>query len=305
MRRTRRVWSNCYKNFRTLHERARLKSNWNATELRMSRQRAAKEPSMVWEACDPSIRNFLLRTMADDEARAIERHLEPAELGEGCIILARDVPFPFVYFIESGVVSIVGAASDGRVAAAGMIGREGAAGAVSILEAESPAHDHRVLVPGSAWRVPVRTLMSELPRMPAFRVRLLRYIYASMVQALETSLSSAISTVEARLARCLLMCHDRLDGDEIPITHNALSHTIGVRRAGVTVALHVLEGEHMIRSLRGRITIRNRSGLETLAFGTYGRAEAEYNRLVGPAPGPAPSSGQRRPARVVSHAAAS
>jgi CRP-like cAMP-binding protein len=260
---------------------------------------------MVWEARDASIRNLLLRMMADDEARAIERHLEPAELGEGCTILARDVPFPFVYFIESGVVSIVGTASDGRVAAAGMIGREGAAGAVSILEVGSPAHNHRVLVPGNAWRLPARTLMSELHRMPAFKIRLQRYIYASMVQAFETSLSSAISTVEARLARCLLMCHDRLDGDEIPITHNALSHTIGVRRAGVTVALHVLEGEHMVRSLRGRIIIRDRAGLETVAFGTYGRAEAEYDRLIGPVPGPASKVGQRWPARVASHAAVS
>jgi len=190
---------------------------------------------MMWEARNSTFRNLLLRSLSEDECRAIERHLEFVEFGEGQTIVPRDVPFPYVYFVESGVVSIVGATSEGRVAAVGMIGREGAAGIFAILDADSAAHDHRVLIPGSAWRIPRWTLKAELPRVQNFRLRLNRYIYATMVQALETSLSSAVSTVEARLARCLLMCHDRIEGDEIAITHNALSHAIGVRRAGVTV----------------------------------------------------------------------
>ena len=77
------------------------------------------------------------------------------------------------------------------------------------------------------------------------------------------------------------MCHDRLDGNELPLTHGFIAIMLGVRRSGVTEALQVLEGEGMIRGGRGKITVINRAKLEAAAGTSYGVPEAEYRRLIG------------------------
>jgi hypothetical protein len=94
-------------------------------------------------------------------------------------------------------------------------------------------------------------------------------------------MAGALLTIEARLARWLLMCHDRAASDELSMTHEFLAGMLSVRRPGLTVATHVLEGDGLIRATRGRIVIRDRAGLEKLADGTYGPAEVEYERLIG------------------------
>ena len=86
--------------------------------------------------------------------------------------------------------------------------------------------------------------------------------------------------MDTRLARWLLMCHDRLDGDEIPVTHEFLSMMLGVQRSGATLAVQTLEGNRLIKARRGRITVVNREALLALANGSYGAPEAEYARLI-------------------------
>ena len=93
-------------------------------------------------------------------------------------------------------------------------------------------------------------------------------------------MSTPSMTLPMRLARWLLMCHDRVDGDEFCVTHDFLSLMLGVRRAGVTTTLHELEGDGAIRSKRRHVTVLNREYLERLAEDGYGVAEAEYARLL-------------------------
>jgi CRP-like cAMP-binding protein len=102
-----------------------------------------------------------------------------------------------------------------------------------------------------------------------------------MTQTSQTALSNGQSKLEERLARWLLMCHDRINGDTVELTHEFLSVMLGVRRAGVTVGTHVLEGKGLIRASRGGITILDREGLEEEAQGFYGVPEASYARLIG------------------------
>src|SRR3954466_7582571 len=101
------------------------------------------------------------------------------------------------------------------------------------------------------------------------------------MQTAETVCATARHTIEQRLARWLLMCHDRADGDEFALTHHFLATMLGVRRPGVTIATHVLEGQGLIRAQRGRIAILDRANLERMAGASYGAAEAEYERVVG------------------------
>lgn len=102
-----------------------------------------------------------------------------------------------------------------------------------------------------------------------------------MSQTAHTALANGQGKLEQRLARWLLMAHGRIDGDELPLTHEFLALMLSVRRPGVTVALQLLEHRALIAAKRGIITIRHRKGLTELANGLYGIAEAEYRRLIG------------------------
>ena len=103
-----------------------------------------------------------------------------------------------------------------------------------------------------------------------------------MIQTAHTVLAQGRAKLEERLARWLLMSHDRAEGDELPLTHEFLALMLGVRRAGVTMATHLLEGRGVIRATRGQLMVVDRKGLEEIAGGTYGVPEAEYRRLIGP-----------------------
>jgi CRP-like cAMP-binding protein len=102
-----------------------------------------------------------------------------------------------------------------------------------------------------------------------------------MIQTSHSALANGRYTIQERLARWLLMCLDRMDGDDLPLTHEFLSLMLGVRRSGVTEALHVLEGVNIVKAGRGTIRVLNRERLEEIAGGCYGLPEAEYNKLIG------------------------
>lgn len=101
-----------------------------------------------------------------------------------------------------------------------------------------------------------------------------------MIQTAQTAVANAKAKLEERLARWLLMVHDRTGGRHVEITHQFMATMLGSRRAGVTVALHELEGRGLVRSERGRVTICDRAGLEELAGEFYGVAEREYRRIM-------------------------
>jgi CRP-like cAMP-binding protein len=110
---------------------------------------------------------------------------------------------------------------------------------------------------------------------------LLRFAQAFMIQLGQTALANGIYQIEQRLARWLLMCHDRVDGDDLFTTHEFLSLMLGVRRAGVTLALQALEDRGLISTKRGQVTVLDRAKLEGVAGDSYGVPEAEYARLIG------------------------
>ncbi len=110
---------------------------------------------------------------------------------------------------------------------------------------------------------------------------LLKYVQVFMTQTAHTAIANARAKLEERLARWILMADDRLDGKSLPLTHEFLSLMLGVRRAGVTEALHALEAQSLIQPARGEIVVLNRKGIERRAGASYGVPEAEYRRLIG------------------------
>ena len=134
---------------------------------------------------------------------------------------------------------------------------------------------------GEGLRMPTHHLEEVMDERPSLHRRLLRYAQALNVQTSGTAFANAEHTVETRLARWLLMCHDRVDGDALSTTHEFLSLMLGVRRAGVTLALQALEGRRLISTKRGQVTVLDRAKLEEVAGDSYGVPEAEYARLIG------------------------
>lgn len=225
-------------------------------------------------------RNRLLKAMAPEDFARLQLHLEPvALLSQQCLIKpnARTEHF---HFVESGITSITAEGASGR-AEVGMIGREGVTGATPVLlGSDRVPHDHFVQMPGSALRIGVEVVSAAVHESPSLRRLLLRYVLTEFVQTRQTAFVNATLNIEPRLARWLLMCHDRVDGDELLLRHEFLSMMLGVQRSGVTLAMQQLEGAGRIRAKRGRITVLDREGLEEVADGGYGAPEAEYARLI-------------------------
>jgi CRP-like cAMP-binding protein len=225
-------------------------------------------------------RNQLLRAMRAEDFAALRPHLRHAELPLGEPLIRCHQPVEDLYFLDSGVASITAEASQGR-AEVGMTGREGMVGAVPVLlGSDRVASACFIQIAGAAWRIPAAALSAATEASPSLHRLLLRYVQTELVQARHTAYVNATFTLETRLARWLLMCHDRVDENSMALTHEFLALMLGVRRAGVTTALHILEGAHIIKSSRGRIEILDRAELQEAAGDSYGLPEAEYERLM-------------------------
>jgi CRP-like cAMP-binding protein len=226
-----------------------------------------------------SVRNQLLAALPAEDFAAIQSHLEPVELELRRVLIEPNQPIEHVYFPEVGYTSIV-TNTHGSKIEIGIVGREGMVGVPVALGVRTTPFEFFVQHAGGGLRMPTHLLEEVIDERPSLHRRLLRYAQAMTVQTSGTAFANAEHTVETRLARWLLMCHDRLDGDDISITHEFLSMMLGVRRAGVTTATHILEGNGLIRAKRGVVTILNREKLEELADNAYGLPEAEYARLM-------------------------
>jgi len=190
-----------------------------------------------------------------------------------------DTPISDVLFLESGLASIVAKKISGRDVEVGIAGIEGMTGVAVLLGALQTPYSAYMQIAGSGYSISAAALRSALELSGTMRDYLLLYVQALIVQTTSTALANSQYLVEARLARWLLMVHDRISGNDLLITHEFLSMMLGVRRPYVTAALHVLESQRLIRSKRGQITIVDRRGLIHLADGSYGVAEKEYDRL--------------------------
>lgn len=225
--------------------------------------------------------NRLLDAIPSAEFEAIAADLEQVDLPLRHVISEPDRPLQHAYFPVSGMCSAIAISnSDDRVEM-GLIGREGFIGApILLLAKQAPL---RVIVqgPGQALRLPAARFL-EASAMPAFRGVLLRFIHTFMVQASSTILAHSAYLVEQRLARWILMSHDRMDAACFPVTHELLGLMLAVRRSGVTETIHKLESRGLIRASRGQLQVLDRAGLEDLANGCYGQAEREYRRLFSP-----------------------
>jgi CRP-like cAMP-binding protein len=228
-----------------------------------------------------SVRNRLLQAMSEDDFVRLAPHLEPVILSVKDMLVEPNQPIEHVYFLEEGLASVVAISPNNERLEVGHIGREGMTGEPILLTVDRTPHQTFIQVAGSGLRMRAEALSGAMEASPSLKALLLRWVQVLMIQTAQSALANGRYTIQERLARWLLMCHDRLDGDDLPLTHEFLSLMLGVRRSGVTEALHVLEGVKIVKTSRGHIHILDRETLEEIAGDCYGLSEAEYAKLIG------------------------
>jgi CRP-like cAMP-binding protein len=228
-----------------------------------------------------ALANHVLSHLSQDDLALLQPHLEPVELAFRKNLEEPNEAIKFAYFPDDGIVSIVANGGRGRMIEVGVIGRDGMTAQPVVMGTDRSANSTFVQVAGTAHRIEVAALRKAMDRSPTLRRSLLMVVQAFLTQAAHTALANGTGKIEERAARWLVMAHDRLTGDGLPLTHEFLAIMLGVRRAGVTVSLKNLETLGLISTKRKVIEVRNRAGLVKLAADIYGVPEAEQTRLTG------------------------
>ena len=226
----------------------------------------------------PLTSNLLYRQLSSADRALIECDADLIVAPGGTLLVEAGTPLQSVFFPVAGMISIE--RHDGIEVA--LIGSEGMLGLSAI--AEETLFPFRAIVRGRSGqflRLPVASVRTAADRSPSFNLMLSQYFLVIAVQMSEAISANALYGVQARIARWLLLRHDRVAGDEIRIQHDEIAASLGARRASVTDCLHLIEGESYIRCRRGRIQIRNREPLERMVSGCYGAAEEQYRKLFG------------------------
>lgn len=226
-----------------------------------------------------TIQNRLLSNLPPESFRRVAPYLEQVDLPKGRQIATAGQPIEHVYFLTAGMASVVAKTRNGNFAEAGMCGHEGFVPTSAVALVDLSPHDIGIQLAGKGYRMRY-SVFRACADDRNFLIMLARAAEGFAIQLTHTAISNAIHEVPERLARWLLMCHDRNQGDDIEFTHDFLSLMLAVRRSSITTSLHILEGRGFIRAQRGLITIRDRRGLEGFAFDAYGRPEEELRRLM-------------------------
>jgi CRP-like cAMP-binding protein len=234
----------------------------------------------VLAARNDLLRNRLLAALSGDDRALLLPHLKPVALG-----LLKDIERPnrridTVYFMESGIASVVALQADETRVEVGLIGREGMSGIAVVLGGNQSPHSTYIQVAGEGQRMPANELRKAMMASESLRSLLLKFVQVFMVQTAHTAIANARSHIDKRLARWILMAHDRTGDTTLPLTHEFLALMLGVRRPGVTEALQSLKRLKLIKTGRNQILVLDRKGIERAAGDSYGVPEKEYQRLI-------------------------
>jgi CRP-like cAMP-binding protein len=223
--------------------------------------------------------NRLLGAMDAESFARIEPHLRHAKLPVGEHLERAGEKAEFLYFIKRGVASVVASNVRGRQIEIGLIGCEGVTGVPVLLGDSVSNHSTYMQIGGAGHMLPAEIMLDAMKHNNRLRDQMARFAHTLMIQTAHTALANGRANLLERLSRWILMAHDRVDGNVLTITHVFLGLMLGVRRAGVTLALHELEGRRLIKAERGQVTVLDRAGIEEMTNGFYGQPEREYARL--------------------------
>lgn len=233
----------------------------------------------------PPGENRILSALPREDYERLAPHLLAVSLPRGEVIYHTGDPIRYVYFPINAMVSLVSRLSGGANVEVGVTGSEGIVGLPFVLGSERSPHECMVQLPDGGLRARADAVKAEFKRGGALQDLLHRYTQSLLVMTSQAAACNRAHTVGERLARWLLMCHDRSASAELPLTHEFLAMMLGVRRAGVTESAIILQAEGLIKYNRGQVTIEDRPGLEEFACECYGIIRAEFEPRTGGASG--------------------
>jgi len=228
-----------------------------------------------------AVRNRLLAALAPEDFAALAPALRPVQLGFKETLHEPDRPVQAAYFPEAGMVSMLAPLEDGKFLEVGLVGREGMVGLPIVLGDGSMTTEALVQMEGTALSVRPAELRAAFERNAGLRTLLLRYVLAHHVQVAQSAACNGHHQADGRLARWLLMCHDRAGADEFPMTQEFLSLMLGSRRPTISVAAAALRRAGAIEYTHGRMRVLDRVGLEAAACECYGVVREQYDNLLG------------------------
>lgn len=230
-----------------------------------------------------SSNNRLLASLSTGDFDLLEPHLEAVTLGLRKNLERPNRRIDAVYFPEGGFASVIAVQSNGKQVEVGLIGR----GYDGLAHSAGQSQLAACVLCSSArkWQcIPATELRKATQTSVSLRDSFLKFVQAFGVQTTHIAICNAQSRLDVRLARWLLMARDRIGDDTLPLTHEFLALMLGIRRPGVTEALHALGKRELISYGRGQIAVKNRKGMERMAEEAYGVPEANIVGSSGDAP---------------------
>ncbi len=225
--------------------------------------------------------NRLLAALAPDALALLMPKLRRVTLANRQILYEAEQPIDAVYFVEAGMVSMVTYLDEGVMAEVGIIGREGMTGLPLLSGVETSFVESMVQLPGSALQMDVKAFKQELVENAPLRTLLLRFKEAIQAQISQTAACNGRYDLEQRLARWLLMAHDRVDGDSLPLTQEFMASMLGVHRPSITVTAGILQRAGLIRYAGGQIAVLDRPSLEQASCECYAAVRRRFESLLG------------------------
>ena len=224
--------------------------------------------------------NRLLAALPPEVMDRLRPALRSEPLAQGQVLMNPCDPIERVYFPEEGIISAVCIFPDEHVAEVATTGCEGFVSIVAALGGRHALARQIVQVPGTALSLGVDVFRRLLDEEPALRSVAHAYVQAYIAQALQYVACNSMHNVEERCARWLLMCHDRVRGDDFPLTQEFLAEMLGVHRPTVSVAAKSLQRAGLIHYIRGHVTVLDREGLEAASCECYGMLRFQFERLL-------------------------
>lgn len=215
--------------------------------------------------------------MPKAEIDRLAPHLTPVTLKLHTRLL--DGKADHAYFLEAGLASVVLTLADGATVEVGVVGLDGVVGLPILLGAESMPGETFIQVAASGFRIEAQRLKDEFEREGKLRGHLQKYLLANLIQSAQNAACNRMHTISERLARWLLTCHDRVESNQLPLTHEFLGQMLGAPRTTVTLAAGMLQEAGLIDYSRGQVTIGSREKLENVACECYGTVRDEFRRL--------------------------
>jgi CRP-like cAMP-binding protein len=217
-----------------------------------------------------SIRNEILLGLSRKDCAVAFSKLKLVDLKLNDLLQKAGEKIEFVYFPNTAMVSVLNLMEDGRSIEVGLVGKEGAVGLPLLGGFRTSSHRVVTQGNGTAYRIGAQEFRKLLSACPHLGTALVRYSQTFIMQTTQIAACNRLHEVEERLARWLLMTHDRVANDELPLTQEFLGQMLGARRASVSVSASILQKAGLISYIHGKVKILNRRGLEKASCECYG-----------------------------------